>query len=148
MPLRKLLGNALNLLSYCGVAFLFGEGFDRAFPYSGITVIHEHRWLGYWILASSIAVAARLRNARTDVRRGHTKEEVADLIERFLQNRLAYPQEWNDFVERSDPDPEVNAYRKRCDNLDPLVNCPAPVDEEAVVELRAIVDELRATKAD
>ena len=80
------------------------------------------------------------------VRRGRTKGEVADLIERFLQKRLAYPQEWNDFVECSDPDPAVNAYRKRCYNLDPLVNCPAPVDEDAVVELRAILDELRAAK--
>jgi hypothetical protein len=63
MPLKKLLGNAWNLLSYCGVAFLLGDGLERAFPYSGITVIHEHRWLGFWILASSIAVAARLRSA-------------------------------------------------------------------------------------
>lgn len=54
------------------------------------------------------------------LRRGRTKGAVADLIERFLQNRLAYPQEWNDFVECSDPDPAVNAYRKRCYNLDPL----------------------------
>lgn len=62
MLLKKLIGSARDLLSYCGVAFLFGEGFDRAFPYSGVTVIHEHRWLGYWILASSVAVATRIRS--------------------------------------------------------------------------------------
>ena len=34
-----------------------------------------------------------------------TRADVADLIERFLQNRLVYPEEWNDFVERSERDP-------------------------------------------
>jgi hypothetical protein len=42
MPPKNLLGNGFKLLSYCGVAFLFGEGLERAFPYS-FTVIHEHR---------------------------------------------------------------------------------------------------------
>ena len=27
------------------------------------------------------------------------RDEVADLIERFLENRSGYPQEWNDFVD-------------------------------------------------
>jgi hypothetical protein len=66
MPLKKVLANARDVLSYCGVAFLFGDGLERAFPYSGITVTHEPRWLGYWILASSIAVGVRLLSARKD----------------------------------------------------------------------------------
>jgi hypothetical protein len=75
--------------------------------------------------------------------RKRTRVEVADLIHRFLENRPAYPQEWNDFVECSQVDPTIEAYRKRCYTLDPLVNRPDPVDENAVAELRGILHELR-----
>jgi hypothetical protein len=77
------------------------------------------------------------------VSRNATKTEVADLIERFLENRLAYPQEWNDFCECRQKDPAVEAYRKKCDNLDPLVNRPEPVDQDAIAELRLMAEELR-----
>jgi len=78
------------------------------------------------------------------MRRKKTRADVADLIERFLQNRLAYPQEWNDFVECSQSDPAIEAYRRRCYDLDPLVNRPDPVDEDAIANLRGILHELRA----
>src|SRR6266516_1849546 len=72
-----------------------------------------------------------------------TKAEVAELIERFLENRLTYQQEWNDFVECREPDAVVDSYRKRCYDLDALVNRPDPVDEDAVAQLRGILLELR-----
>lgn len=77
--------------------------------------------------------------------RNATKTEAADLIERFLKNRLSYPQEWNDFVECRQKDPDVEVYRKKCYNLDPLVNCPDPVDQDAIAELRLMAQELRAS---
>jgi hypothetical protein len=77
------------------------------------------------------------------MRRRRTKAEVADLIERFLDNRECYPQEWNDFVESSDPDPMIDAYRKKCYDLDPLVNTHEPADEDAVLELRRVIEGLR-----
>lgn len=77
--------------------------------------------------------------------RNATKAEVADLIDRFLENRLAYPQEWNDFVECSQKDPDVEVYRKNCAEFDPLVNCPDPVDQDALTELRLMAQELRAS---
>ena len=77
------------------------------------------------------------------VSRMRTRVEVADLIQRFLENRPAYPQEWNDFVECSQRDPTVESYRKRCYNLDTLVNHPEPIDENAIAELRGILQELR-----
>lgn len=80
--------------------------------------------------------------------RRRTKSEVAELVERFLENRLTYPQEWNDFVERSQSDPVVEAYRKRCYDLDPLVNRPDPVDEDAMAQLRGILKELRSAAPD
>lgn len=78
------------------------------------------------------------------VTRNRTRADVADLIERFLQNRPAYPQEWNDFVECSQREPAMDVYRRRCYNLDPLVDRPDPVDEDAIAELRGILHELRA----
>ena len=78
--------------------------------------------------------------------RSRTRAQVTELIERFLENRLAYPQEWNDFVECSQHDSIMEAYRKRCYDLDPLVNCPEPVDENAMNELRRILHELRSAR--
>jgi len=71
-----------------------------------------------------------------------TPVEMASLIDRFLEGKSLYPQEWNDFVESQLRDKELDKFRKRCYELDPLVNRPAPPDEDAVHELRAIVREL------
>lgn len=68
---------------------------------------------------------------------------VAGLIERFLENQSLYPQEWNDFIEGSKKDASVERFRKRCCELDPLVNSPDPPDEDAIRELRGMVQELR-----
>jgi hypothetical protein len=69
--------------------------------------------------------------------------EAANLIERFLEGRSNYPQEWNDFVEGMRVAPEVEPFRRRCDVLDPLVNCLGGPDVTAVTELRNVVQLLR-----
>ena len=76
-------------------------------------------------------------------RESKTACEIADLIERFLNGTSLYPQEWNDFVERSHPDTMLDAYRKRCGLLDPRVNHLDPPDPKALEELRNMVQELR-----
>jgi hypothetical protein len=75
--------------------------------------------------------------------RARTPSDIAGIIERFLNGNSLYPQEWNDFVECSVADKSLENYRKRCDFLDPLVNCPGPQDPRAIEELRQIVQELR-----
>jgi hypothetical protein len=72
-----------------------------------------------------------------------TANEVADIIERFLTGNSSYPQEWNDFVECREPDSQLDTYRKKCNELDPLVNCPDPQDAGAIAELRGMIAELR-----
>jgi len=69
--------------------------------------------------------------------------EAADLIERFLDGKSLYPQEWNDFVEAGRVEPRVEPYRKRCDELDPRVNSHEPPDAEALAELKEIASALR-----
>lgn len=69
--------------------------------------------------------------------------EAADLIDRFLNGRLLYAQEWNDFVDGKKVEPKIETYRRRCSELDPLVNCPGFPDSEAVAELRKISITLR-----
>lgn len=76
-------------------------------------------------------------------RKSKTATEIADLIERFLNGVSLYSQEWNDFVECSHPDKMLDSYRKRCDLLDPRVNCSDPQDPKALQELRTMVQELR-----
>ncbi len=76
------------------------------------------------------------------MRRSKTPVEIAGIITRFLEGKSLYPQEWNDFVECSQPDARIEVYRKRCYELDPVVNCPDPQDREALRELRRMAEEL------
>jgi len=77
-------------------------------------------------------------------KRNLTLSDVADVIERFLEGRSLYPQEWNDFVDTAQQDKDVEASRRRCDELDWLVNRPGEPDKDAVIELRSMVETLRA----
>jgi hypothetical protein len=70
--------------------------------------------------------------------------EVADLIERYLDGASLYPQEWNDFVDSSQRRKDVDIYRKRCSELDLLVNRPEGPDPEATAELRSMIKTLRS----
>jgi hypothetical protein len=70
--------------------------------------------------------------------------EVADIIERFLEGRSLDPYEWAEFTERRLSDQRLDKYRRLCDDLDPLVNSPDPMDPAAVAKLRRIIEELRA----
>ena len=72
------------------------------------------------------------------------REEVADLIERFLENRSKYPQEWNDFVESRQEGGVIEDYRRQCDELDPLINRPGAPDPDAVARLKSIIERLRS----
>jgi hypothetical protein len=73
-----------------------------------------------------------------------TPEEAAQVIERFLDGPHDSI-EWCDFAETQQDDARVERYRKRCDELSPLVNRPGGMDEAAVAELRSIIRELRST---
>ena len=67
MPWKKLLWSVRDILNYCAVAFLLADGLHTAFPgRPGLTLISQPRWIGYWMVLSAVAVAARLRAARTN----------------------------------------------------------------------------------
>ena len=70
--------------------------------------------------------------------------DAADLVGRFLEGTELYPQEWNDFIEAVRVEPPVEAYRRECYRLDPMVNRPGSADPAAVEELRRIIAALRA----
>ena len=73
-----------------------------------------------------------------------SRKEADQLIERFLEKRSLYPQEWNDFVDTPQENGIVEAYRRQCHDLDPLVNCPGAADPTAVVQLKEIIEHLRS----
>jgi hypothetical protein len=81
---------------------------------------------------------------RADFLRDKSVSEVAGLVERFSNGTSLYPQEWNDFVDASQRRADVEVYRKRCVELDPLVNRPEGPDPDADAELRSIVEKLRS----
>jgi hypothetical protein len=72
-----------------------------------------------------------------------TPLEIADLIQRFLDEKSLYPEERVEFAETPQRDKNLDAYRKRCDQLDPFVNRPGEMDSDAVAELQSLIDELR-----
>jgi hypothetical protein len=72
------------------------------------------------------------------------REAVAQLIERFLEARSRYPQEWNDFADTPQEDSVIENYRGRCYELDPLVNRPGVQDADAVARLKGIIERLRS----
>ena len=76
-------------------------------------------------------------------KRNMSPEEAAQVIERFLAESESYPGEWVDFAETRQSDTRVEHFRKRCDELIPLVNRPGKMDEAAVAELRETIEELR-----
>jgi hypothetical protein len=75
------------------------------------------------------------------------REEAAQLIERFLEKKSEYPQEWNDFVDAAQEDSAIENYSRQCDELDPLVNRPEAPDPDAVARLKGIIDRLRSGNA-
>lgn len=77
-----------------------------------------------------------------------TPMEMADIIERFLEGQSLDWTEWVEFTERRLSDERLDRYRKLCDDLDPLVNSPDPMDPVAVAKLRRIIEELRAQSSD
>jgi len=81
-----------------------------------------------------------------------TAAEIADLIDRFLSDKLMSRGEWYDFVDRSQGDPKLDVFRNRCAFFsDQLAKNERSLDlsrndrwEDAKQELRAIADHLRA----
>lgn len=71
-------------------------------------------------------------------RKNLTVHDVGHIIERFLADSPRYAQEWNDFVEGKQRRPGSERFRRRCNELDPLVNGPGDVAEAALAELRSM----------
>lgn len=72
-----------------------------------------------------------------------TGSEIAAIIDRFVSDECTYPQEWNDFVDTRIDDAELDRVRRRCEELDPIVNCPGGQDRDAMNELQAIASKLK-----
>ena len=100
-------------------------------------------WLVVVVGVPELALVFFLLGLTFKPKQRRTAKQIADIIERFLTGNSLYPQEWNDFVECSERDSRLDIYRKRCYELDPLVNCPSPQDAKAVAELRSMIDQLR-----
>jgi hypothetical protein len=81
-------------------------------------------------------------------KRDKSLKEIADLIERYLEDRSEYPQEWNDFVDSSQRNKDSESYRKQCYQLDPLISRPEGPDPDAIAKLRLLVQELRSVQSE
>jgi hypothetical protein len=72
--------------------------------------------------------------------------EVADLIDRFLDGRVAHPYEWDDFLSVRDRTPEVERLRREIidvGNAHPAGSRNEWCDPEGMRGLREIAERLR-----
>jgi hypothetical protein len=85
--------------------------------------------------------------------REKTVGEIADLIDRFLSNQLAYPQEWSDFTDCSNRDPKLDVFRKQCEVISSALETHRPPSldlnrderrQDAIDDLKRVAAELRA----
>jgi hypothetical protein len=62
------------------------------------------------------------RSKRVHVRESnvHSLRQAIELIDRFIDNKLAYPLEWDDFISWSNANPSVEQMRNLIANLEPL----------------------------
>jgi len=72
--------------------------------------------------------------------------EVAGVVERYLASKSSYPQEWNDFIDTPQKDWIVDAYRKCCYELDPLINHDGKPSPGVVAALKGIAMALRESE--
>jgi hypothetical protein len=79
--------------------------------------------------------------------RDKSLKQVGDLIERYLEGRSTYPQEWNDFVDSSQKDKKSELYRNLCYELDPLVSRPEGPDPDAIAKLKLLLEQIRSTQS-
>lgn len=92
-----------------------------------------------------------------------TPGQAADIIERFLSGSGLYAQEFNDFIDTALADPELDAYRQRCEDLhgqferdsSQLITLSLEEPERqarrkaaAIEDLKQIVKELRLLQRD
>lgn len=64
--------------------------------------------------------------------------DLVQLIDRFLDDKLAYDLEWDDFISWEHPEPRIEAVRLRIAALEPLFFSQSPDDRnEAVRRLLA-----------
>lgn len=65
-------------------------------------------------------------------------------MERFVNNESLYPQEWNDFIDCGQENPETEAIRRRCDEvIQPLLEEQGEVAEKAIAEVHAMIRWMR-----
>jgi hypothetical protein len=137
----------MNIFELASLAVILASGYFAGRFLGGFLGIPG--WILGFVVGSGLVVTGFWALSRRTDGFGRWKkdmnaEEVAGLIERFLDRQSLYPQEWNDFVDTSQQDPLIDAYRKQCDELDPLVNCPGEEDPDAVARLRKMIQHLRS----
>jgi hypothetical protein len=74
-----------------------------------------------------MTIGARLRNLLRKSSRVHARDQrvtrisdVVSLIDRFIDNRLEYPLEWDDFISWTHSNPSIEATRRRIAEAEPL----------------------------
>jgi hypothetical protein len=70
----------------------------------------------------SVILQMFVRSKRVHVRVGkvHTIRQAIDLVDRFIDNKMEYPLEWDDFISWSNPNATVEQLRDQIANLEPL----------------------------
>ena len=80
-----------------------------------------------------------------DQTRPETIHELVDLLDRFLDDKLRYELEWDDFVSWKNNNPNIEIIRERIARTEPLFFSKSRADRDRAVEL--LVDERNRSAA-
>jgi len=63
----------------------------------------------------------------------NTLSDMVELIDRFIDGRVRYPLEWDDFVSWNNENQAIEVYRDRIATLEPLFFSKDPVDRSKAI---------------
>jgi hypothetical protein len=65
----------------------------------------------------------------------NTIRDVIDLVDRFVDGKVRYPLEWDDFISWPHQDPNIEVFRERLGACEPYLFSKAPADRVKAVAI-------------
>lgn len=93
-------------------------------------------------------IATLLRNSpRVHLRQEEisSSAELVRLLDRFLDDKMSYPLEWDDFISWPNANPEIEAWRHSISDLEPLYVGGEQESSQAQIALQQIRDDVAAS---
>lgn len=95
--------------------------------YNGESEVYMFKAIRKWLRTSP--------HVHLDQRRPETVQQLIELLDRFLDGKLQYELEWDDFISWKNKNPNIELIRERIAGTEPLFFSKSPADRAHAVEL-------------